>query len=345
MLKQAKQALLRTARQLTVQRRWRDSSWRRDRLLILCYHGISVADEHGWDRELYMDRERFRARMELLRQGGYQVLPLGEACERLRRGALPERAVALTFDDGDYDFYAVAWPILREFQFPATVYATTFYVERQKPIFRLFCSYLLWKAREKSFPARLAVTPEFALDLPAGLAGQEARAAALSAIEAYIAAGQLPLSGREELTEALAAALGVDYQSLYAQRILQLMRPAEIAAVAAEGADVQLHTHRHRTPRDRGLFVREIDDNRRRLEEITGRAANHFCYPSGVTHPDFLPWLRECGVETATTCVPGLARAGDNPLLLPRVVDHCNLSEVEIESWMAGLSQYLVRRQ
>ena len=126
MLKQAKQALLRTARQLTVQRRWRDSSWRRDRLLILCYHGISVADEHGWDRELYMDRERFRARMELLRQGGYQVLPLGEACERLRRGALPERAVALTFDDGDYDFYAVAWPILREFQFPATVYANTF---------------------------------------------------------------------------------------------------------------------------------------------------------------------------------------------------------------------------
>ena len=40
----------------------------------------------------------------------------------------------------------------------------------------------------------------------------------------------------------------------------------------------------------------------------------------------------------------GLAAPGADPMLLPRVVDHCNLSEVEIESWMAGLSQYLIRR-
>lgn len=345
MLKQAKQALLRTARQLTLQRRWRDSSWRHQRLLILCYHGISVADEHEWDRELYMDRERFRARMELLRAGGYQVLPLGEAVERLRRRSLPPRAVALTFDDGDYDFQAVAWPILREFRFPATVYATTFYVDHQKPIFRLFCSYLLWKARDRAARGPLAVTPDFTLDLPNGLALPADRAAALAAVEAHVAQRQLPLTGRDELAEALAEALGLDCRAIHSQRILQLMRPEEMAAVSADGADVQLHTHRHRTPLDRDLFVREIDDNRRRLQEITGRKADHFCYPSGVTRPEFLPWLRETGVVTATTCVPGLARATDDPLLLPRVVDHCNLSEVEIESWMTGLSQFLIRRQ
>jgi peptidoglycan/xylan/chitin deacetylase (PgdA/CDA1 family) len=346
MLKQAKQAILRTARTLSIHDGWSNSQWRRRRLLILCYHGISLGDEHEWDSELYMDRTQFRARMEMLRQGGYTVLPLGEACQRLDQGTLPPRAVALTFDDGDYDFSAIAWPVLQEYGYPATVYVTTFYVDHQKPIFRLFCSYLLWLARgaETGGERRLPVTKDWALPLPQGLGTAAPRAAALAAIEAHVQDRQLPLSGREELAVALAAALGLDYDELLRSRVLQLMRPEEIANVAAAGADVQLHTHRHRTPRQRDLFLREIDDNRRRIEEITGRAPVHFCYPSGVTDAAFPPWLRERGVVTATTCVPGLAAPGADPLLLPRVVDHCSLSEVEIESWMAGLSQYLIRR-
>ncbi len=342
MLKQAKQAILRTARRLSIHDGWRDSAWRQKRLLILCYHGLSLVDEHEWEPELYMDRVRFRARMEMLRQGGYTVLPLEEACRRLEEGTLPPRAVVLTFDDGVYDFSAVAWPILREYGYPATVYVTTFYVDRAQPIFGLFCSYLLWRARGIGVRGRLEVTSGFAFDLPDGLGTLAARAQAREALDAH--ARQMPLSGREELAEALAGALQFDYSELFRSRLLQLMRPAEIAVVSAEGADVQLHTHRHRTPMERDLFLKEIDDNRRRLEEITGRPAAHFCYPSGVTDAVFLPWLRERGVVTATTCVPGLVAPGANPLLLPRVVDHCNLSEVEIESWMAGLSQYLIRR-
>ena len=345
MLKQAKQAILRTARTLSIHDGWSNSQWRRRRLLILCYHGISLGDEHEWNPELYMDRTRFRARMEMLRQGGYTVLSLGEACQRLEQGTLPPRAVALTFDDGDYDFSAMAWPVLQEYGYPATVYVTTFYVDHRKPIFRLFCSYLLWRARGvETGEGRLPVTADWALPLPQGLRTATARAAALAAVEAHVQDRQLPLSGREEVAAALAAALGLDYDELLRSRVLQLMRPEEIANVAAGGADVQLHTHRHRTPLQRELFLREIDDNRRRIEEITGRAAVHFCYPSGVTDAAFPPWLRERGVVTATTCVPGLAAPGADPMLLPRVVDHCNLSEVEIESWMAGLSQYLIRR-
>ena len=344
MLKQAKQTVLQVAKTFSLQRRWRDSQWRQNRLLILCYHGISLDDEHIWDPELYMGRIQFRRRMEMLREGGYTVLPLGEACERLQNGALPARAVALTFDDGDYDFYAVAWPILREFGYPATVYVTTFYVDHRKPIFRLFCSYLLWKARERKAGGGIEVARGLAVALPDGLATAGARGAALTAIETHVYERKLARAEREELAVTLAGALGVNYEDLSAAGFLHLMRPGEIAQVSGEGADVQLHTHRHRTPVDRGLFLREIDDNRRRIEEITGRKAEHFCYPSGVTHPAFLPWLREREIRTATTCVPGLAEAGTDALLLPRVVDHCSLSEVEIESWMSGVSQYLIRR-
>src|SRR2546426_384459 len=84
------------------------SAWRRRRLLILCYHGVSLQDEHEWNPELFVTPEFLRRRFEILRDGGYVVLPLGEAVLKLRRGTLPPRCVALTFDDGFYNFYAAA---------------------------------------------------------------------------------------------------------------------------------------------------------------------------------------------------------------------------------------------
>src|SRR5579884_1595252 len=122
------------------------SRWRRERLLILCYHGIALDDEDRWSPGLYMP-PALRRRMELVRRSGCAVLPLDEAITRLRAGTLPPGAVSLTFDDGAYDFYAAAWPILREFGFPVTVYLTTYYSEYNRPVFDTMCSYLLWKGR------------------------------------------------------------------------------------------------------------------------------------------------------------------------------------------------------
>src|SRR5215472_19169480 len=104
----------------------RDSDWRRRKLLILCYHGISLLDEHDWDPTLFIPAHFFRRRLEIIRRSGYTVLPLGEALRRLHSGTLDGPAVAITFDDGTFDFYDRAWPVLSEFNYPATVYVTTY---------------------------------------------------------------------------------------------------------------------------------------------------------------------------------------------------------------------------
>src|SRR5437868_11368732 len=152
MLRSLKRATLRALKTAGVFRAVADSRWRRDRLLILCYHGISLDDEHQWRPGLYMQPELLQQRFEMLKRGGYSVLPFAEALQRLNAGSLPSRSVAITFDDGTYDFYRQAFPLLKQYGFPATVYQTTYYMDYQRPVFSLICSYMLWKRRGTVLP-------------------------------------------------------------------------------------------------------------------------------------------------------------------------------------------------
>lgn len=321
----------------------RDSAWRQRRLLILCYHSISIDDEHEWSGAYSLSPTLLESRLRMLRDGRYNVLPLDEAVRRLYAGTLPPRSVALTFDDGMFDFRARALPLLRQFGFPATVYFTTYYSDYHKPIFGLLCSYVLWRARTRM--PEPDVTPLFGERLPWNLSDARGRARAHRDIFAYADREKLTLPERSALAERLTTLLGDDYDAIRDKRILTLMTPDEAAEVAREGIAVELHTHRHRTPNDRELFLREITDNRARIERIRDGTPRHFCYPSGIYRPEFLPWLREAGVATATTCDPGLASTRSDPLLLPRLVDTSYLSALDVEGWMTGMSAFFLPRK
>ena len=118
MLKRFKQATLWSLKTSGVWTLVHNSRWRRQRLLILAYHGISLGDEHLWNGSQFISVEVFRNRLELLRKSRCAVLPLGEAVTRLYANDLPDRAVTITFDDGTSDFYRRAFPLIKEFGFP-----------------------------------------------------------------------------------------------------------------------------------------------------------------------------------------------------------------------------------
>jgi hypothetical protein len=315
----------------------RDSRWRQRRLLILCYHSFALDDENLWRPGQFLEASRLRDRFELLKQGRYSVLDLGDALERLRQGALPPRSVVLTFDDGTYDFYKLSYPLLKEFGFPATVYQTTHYCSRRMPVFSLICYYMLWKRREAVLPA----APSIGITQEIALATTHARETAITQILAFADRQQLSTHQKNELAAELASRLEIDYDELLRRRIVQMMTPEEIAELAAAGIRFELHTHRHRTPRDQTLFEKEIQDNRDALEAITSIRPRHFCYPQGDYDRIFLPWLSQQDVISATTCDPGLASRGSEPLLLSRFVDTTGQTALEFESWLTGVGALL----
>jgi peptidoglycan/xylan/chitin deacetylase (PgdA/CDA1 family) len=320
----------------------RDSAWRRRRLLILCYHGVSMDDEHEWSPTLYVTQAKLRERMQSLRGGGYTILPLSEATRRLYDGTLPPRSVALTFDDGATDFARRALPVLREFNAPATLYLTTFYCVSRQPVFDTILSYVLWKGRNSQVDvASLCGSAE-----PLRVTSESARKRARNVLHEYATRRQMSAEEKNDLVARLAMMLGVDYDAILDRGTLQIMTPDMVRALPADLVDVQLHTHRHRTPRDHALFVREIRDNARIIRELRGseNPLEQFCYPSGDYAGEFFAWLRECDVRYATTCVPDLASSDSDPMLVPRFIDTMAMSDTVFEAWTSGFAALLPRK-
>ena len=317
-----------------------DSKWRRDRLLILAYHGISLNEEHEWDPDLYMSPDYFYSRLQLLKKFGCNVLPLREALQRLYANNLPENCVALTFDDGYYDFYKLAHPMLTEFNFPATLYLTTSYVNFNQPMVDLMYSYLLWRGRKEILDLQ-AVTGQQGKYV---LADATMRTLVYNRLFEFIRQENLSTEEQNALACKLAHQLRIDYEAMCARRELHLLSAAEVRELAADGVDIQLHTHHHCLPLDHESFNREIEDNRTSIQEMTAQRASHFCYPKGLFSESFLPWLEQLGIYSATTCEPGFATRHTNRLLLPRLVDHSLLSPIEFEGWLTGVAASLPRR-
>ena len=341
MLKPVKLAALNVLRRGGIFSLVTNSRWRQQRLLILCYHGTSLEDEHLWRPTLYIHPQKLEQRLEALKKGKFSVLPLGEALQRLRAGTLPPRSVVITFDDGTYDFFRQAYPLLRSYGFPVTVYQTTYYTSVERPVFSLICSYMLWTQRGEVIADDGGLGLGRPLDLRTDSGRREVMRGLIEISERENRTGLQ----KDEIAGQLARVLKIDYDALKAKRILQVMNRREVQEIASNGVDVQLHTHRHRTPEDEALFRKEIQDNRSRIHELTATDPVHFCYPSGVYQPVFLPWLRKERVLSATTCDAGLATRQNESLLLPRFIDHQSRTQIEFEGWLAGVGDLLAVRR
>jgi peptidoglycan/xylan/chitin deacetylase (PgdA/CDA1 family) len=337
-LKRLKILALTAAEGLGLSRVILQSEWRSQRLLILCYHGISLDDEHLWDPSLFMPAETLRDRLACLRKMRCNLLGFDEAFRRLRDGSLPPRAVTVTFDDGTYDFLVRAMPFIRQFEVPTTLYLATYYSFFNRPIYDLAVDYVLWKARGRHRAVVDALKHEI------GVVEPDQRATITSALRRHAHAANLSPEEKDQLLTRVADICAVDLEAIRRKRILHVMTPEEAASVVREGVDIQLHTHRHRVYEERLRFDAGIDDNRVGLQSIRPGVPEHFCYPGGVYRDEFVPWLQTKGIRTATTCDAGLASQSDSPWLLPRLVDTTTLTLVEFRGWIAGVAAALPKR-
>jgi len=86
---------------------------------VLCYHGVSPDPPDEWSITV----DQLKAHVAMLVEG-YQPISLSAVVDWLTEGApLPDRAVAITFDDAFVDLAEHAAPVLADAGIPAAVFA------------------------------------------------------------------------------------------------------------------------------------------------------------------------------------------------------------------------------
>ena len=89
--------------------------------------GVTVLIYHRFGDDRYpttnVPTARFKEQMEYLKKNNYQVISLQELIFSIKnRQPLPPKAVVITIDDGYKSVYDVAWPILKSYGYPFTVF-------------------------------------------------------------------------------------------------------------------------------------------------------------------------------------------------------------------------------
>ena len=298
----------------------------RQALLILCYHGISIRDEHHFLPGMFVSPKTFAKRMRYVAKH-YIVLSLETALKESER---VHKAV-ITFDDGFCNFGFKAVPILKSHGFPATVYLSTYYMEHQLPIPNLMADYLIKRRlHEKRRDSH-------ALANNGGARESERKHASFLQEIKDMKSGQKDIALRNLVHE-----MGFSYDEISESRMFHLLNSSEVRYLAMEGFDFQLHTHRHKNVVDNiDTLSMELAENKVRIVELTEKEPTHFAYPSGRWNRNACLQLKKAGVLSAATMDPGLHYAGADHLCLKRIFDSESNWQVEFE-WMAcGIKEVL----
>ena len=89
---------------------------------VLVYHKFS---KHASDR-MTVREDAFEEQMAFLKRNGYRVIRLDDLFEFLKeKRSLPRKSVVITFDDGWRSMYDIAYPVLKRYGYPATLFIST----------------------------------------------------------------------------------------------------------------------------------------------------------------------------------------------------------------------------
>ena len=280
-------------------------------LRILAYHRVAeLRDTPAVDsRSVSATPEVFTRQMEHLARF-YRVVSMPEVLEAVEKEApLPKRAVLITFDDAYADFADIAWPILKRFRLPATMFVPTAYPDHAE---RTFWSDALYQAFAATLRVEINVPPLGRLPL---LAAEEKRKS-LQVIQNYVTT--IPHCEAMRLVDSLCAELGLSF--VVGGSVLSW---DQLRQLAREGLTLGSHTRTHAimTKVAREQMREEVQGSQGDLQREIGACLPIFCYPNGNHNDAVVSVLSEQSIRLAFTTVPGSNELSSlDPLRLHRTV-------------------------
>ncbi len=296
--------------------------------LILMYHRVSdTSVEPNW---LAVAPTNFAQHMRHLRQS-YQPVHLLDLIEGIQQRSLPNRAVAVTFDDGYRDNLTCALPELEANNIPATIFVTTSYVDSEHEPW--------WDEVKHFLLEPLALPPTLSLQINRqeyrwSTNTFEERLNTHQALEDLMR--PLPTYINDRILDHLAQWSNRQRRYHPAYRTVTSSELNELASHPL--IDLGAHTITHPILPTLSLDAQfnEIVGSRYSLEKMINRQVHSFAYPNGDYSEQTRKLVDAAGYKAACTTVNGTVQQGDDVFQLRR----CAINDWNIERFKQQMEAF-----
>ncbi len=237
----------------------------------------------------------------------YSIVGIDEAVDRLQSGrGFKSPTINITFDDGYRDNYTLAYPILKEYDVPATIYLTTSLIGTGGRTWtdRIEAA-LLGTEKEVVRHPFLACGEELPIST-----NEEKRVASIKIAEALKI---MPDETRKAMLVEFIDMLGVNEGNGSSRMMLSW---DEIREMAENGITIGCHTHSHPILSKMGLSdaKAEILVSKQIVEEQLKMPVRHFAYPNGRAEDfseELRDYCREIGFASIASVIYGVNGSAD----------------------------------
>ena len=289
-------------RRFSVHRRKRGSA------RILYYHRVNDENDPFFEA---LPTALFEEQMKYLARH-YRVVSVAELVRHLEGDGPPDMLVGITFDDGYEDNYQNAFPILRRYNLPATIFLTTGSMDSGAPLWFEQLAEAVKKSAREFIDVELGIPCRFWLRTQAQRLESNQRIFSM-----------LRILSDTERTRCLSEVLRRLGEVGKSERRNKMLTWEQARLMKHHGIDFGGHTvtHPFLSHLTSSQVAWEVSECKRRIEDELQQAADHFAYPHG-REEDFSPAikgaLRTAGYTAAMTTIWGMNSPSTDPMELRR---------------------------
>lgn len=299
----------------------------RKKLIILMYHGFTDQEihegiENHQGKHLFI--ERFKFHLEYLKKY-HRVITLEQWLRRKTSGEpVPEGSVVITFDDGYQSDYTLAFPLLKTWGIPATIFLATEFVDSQRSLWTDRMEYVINRSSPDCFGIKMEGQINGGFPLEIEFHDQASRLVCEKKIRAKLKT--IPQGFRSQVLEKLEQRLGCDLtQDPNPPKIYRPLKWTEVNEMIQSGlVSIGSHTHTHAilTKCRFDEMEKELLVSKEIIEKRTGLRCELFCYPNGASgdfNQETKKRLQQSGYLCGLTTVFGVNDPDAVPFELKRV--------------------------
>lgn len=296
-------------------------------IAILMYHRVIPMKEMGRvvQAGMVVEPDTLDLHIRYLRNH-FEIIPLSDLTAFHEGNAADLRrnpSCVLTFDDGWYDFYEYAYPILKDHRVPATVFLPTDFIGTYRWFWTDRLGFLLdCMAQSGDLVKYAALFPEPLRKLVRTSRTYETRLErVISLLKSY------RIEKIEQVLSELSAGLGEDWtemgRAFLSWEEVREMSDSELVSFGSHTAGHPLLTtvtedqvqHELKKSKD-ALIARNVADSK----------FLSFSYPNGSFSDRLSEMVRDEGYHLAVTTQRGWHRPGANPYTIPRIAVHQDMA-------------------